>query len=124
MISARVNFRISVGQGFPSNLRQLRHTTANDPFDAEDVAVLVEAGVVRVDESSVLPLGAFASEAGAQCLGTPLFIVAEVGEDLVVFVQQRNTCVQVGHQHQVTLHIDVSRKQETAHNGSRYLSNF
>src|SRR5262249_21326111 len=69
----------------PSHLLQLRHPARLDPLDDEDVALVVEAGIVRVDELAgrarfrLLPR----LEAGQRLLA-PLGVVAEVDDRLVV----------------------------------------
>src|SRR5207245_65666 len=78
------------------------------PLSYKDVAVLVEAGVVWVNEAARLPRLRLAAHLEAiEHLLRPLGVIAEVGDHLVVLAEQRYAGVQVGYQQHVAADVEV-----------------
>ena len=90
-----------------SDLAKLSHATDFDPLGNEDVAVVIEAGAVRVNELA-------SDEALAIFGGTrrvARYTFAQVRDNLVVLVEQANASSQVGdHDHALVL-MEVARLQ-------------
>ena len=93
---------------------QFSNPTRFDPFDDKDIALGIEAGVVGVNKTSRPPLGAFGAhrKVVAQDFGPPGGILAEMGNDLVVSVQQGHPCMEIGHQHEFPLSINIRWKEK------------
>ena len=68
------------------------HTPGRHPFGYEDVAVVVETGVVRVDEFAADPLLGIVAHA-FHCLGDALDVFAKLNDDFVLFVKQSHARV-------------------------------
>ena len=86
------------------------------PLDDEDVAVLVEPGIVRMDELARLALlRRLAHLEAIERLLAPFGVVAEVNDRLVVLAEERNASVQVRH------HEDIAANAEglTSHGHRR-----
>ncbi len=68
-----------------------------------------------MDGFSREPLGALAAhfEVVGQHLLSPCRIVAKMRDYFVILVQQRDAGVQVGHQHDFALNVNVRRKEES-----------
>ncbi len=90
-----------------------RDAAGGDPFGDEDVAVLVEAGVVGMDELAVHPaLGLGADLEAVEHLLGPLGVVSQVGEDLVVLVEQADPGVEVGDEQDVAADVEMGRERD------------
>lgn len=95
------------------DLAQLGHAAAAHLLDHEDVAVAIEAGVVRMDKPSILPslrLGAHHQASRSAFIEHAIDsrrIESEVGDDLVVLVEQRDAGVQVGDEQKIAADVDV-----------------
>ena len=95
---------------------QTRHATGVDPFGDEDVAFVVETGVVGVDEFAVDPgLGVAAID--ALLFHDALDVIAELGDDFVFFIEQSDSGVQLGDEHQVFVGVDVGGETVAAEGG-------
>ena len=96
-----------------TDFAQFRHAARFHPFRNKDVPILIKPSIVGVNEFAWLPFVAHAAhfEAG-QCDLAPRFVVAELRDDFVVFVEDRHAAVQVGHQQQVALNVDVGGEEE------------
>ncbi len=71
-----------------SDASQLGHSAGGNPFGHVDVAVVVEAGVMRVDEFAVAPLGGITAN-GAPGVGcNTLTVVSQTCHDVVFTIQQ------------------------------------
>lgn len=73
--------------------------TGRYPFADENVALGVEAGVVRVDEFAIRPLVGVLADFAFHYLFTPRFVLAEVGDDFVLAIEQRDAGLEIGHEH-------------------------
>src|SRR5690606_16046042 len=69
-----------------------------DPFGNQNVAVVVEASVVRMNELAIDPLIGMAPHGAvlAHHLVVPFGAAAELRDDLVLFVEQGNTGFEIG----------------------------
>ena len=73
------------------DLPQQAHATGQSPLDDEDVAGFVEARIVRVQELAVRPIGGLTSQSEFAVVEDsvgPGLLVAQMRDDLVVFVEQ------------------------------------
>ena len=123
-----VQVAVPVWQASPARARvtatqpgELRDPARFDPFGDDDVAVVVEAGVVRVDEFAGLPGVGLRAELLLVDLLLPVGIVGQVGERLVVLVEERDARAEVGHEHRVAVQVEVARQQE-AFDGAQVLA--
>src|SRR5258708_36377585 len=98
-------------EGSSAQLPQLCDAASVDPLGDEDIPVCIEAGVMRMKEFARYPAFAFwtAPEFHAilKNLSAPFGIFAQVDDDFVVLVEERDTGTQVGHQQHVSARIDV-----------------
>ena len=74
-----------------------------DPFCNEDVTLLVEAGIVRVNELAGLPTIFVAANREILVVLDSLDVLAQLRNDLVVLIQERDTGNQLGNQQQVLI---------------------
>src|SRR5262249_1922312 len=85
-----------------------RHPSRLHPFDDEDIAVGVEAGVVGVDEFAGLPLAGLAADLEAvENFLAPGQVVAQVDDGRVVLVEERDAGVQIWDQQYVAPDVEV-----------------
>ena len=77
-----------------------------DPFGNEDVALVVKAGVVRVDKLAINP-GLGVAAINLLFLSHPFDIITQPGDDLVLFIEQGHARVQLGHEHQILVGVDI-----------------
>ena len=85
---------------------QARDAASGDPFGDEDITIVVEAGVVGVDEFAVDP-GLGVAAVDAFLFHDALDVVAELGDDFVSLVEQRDAGMEFGDEHQVFVGVDV-----------------
>ena len=79
----------------------------------KDVAVLIEAGVVRVNEKAWPPLVALPTHLElVQSLLAPFRVFTQMGDDRIVLIQERDPAVQVGNQHDIPLDVDIGGKKK------------
>jgi hypothetical protein len=88
------------------------HTPGRHPFGYEDVAVVVETGVVRVDEFAADPLLGIVAHA-FHCLGDALDVFAKLNDDFVLFVKQSHARVKFWNKHEVFVSVAISRQTVT-----------
>ena len=94
---------------------QLRNPSGCDPLGDEDIAMLIKAGVVRMDEFTGRPtVGLGPDLETVEHLLGPLGVIAQVVNHLIVLVEKAHPGVQVGNQQHVTSNIEVSRKADVA----------
>ena len=100
--------------GLDSN--QLGDASRDDPLRDEDIAIGIEAGVVRMDKAAGLPLGTLRAEGEviAQDSGPPSLIITKVIDHSVIAVEKRDSSVEIRDQHELALSVDVGRKEEAA----------
>lgn len=92
---------------------QKAHATDRHPLSHVDIAVVVEAGIVRMNELASLPAFRLPThrEVFSQDLRQPHWVVAQVGDHGVGAVKQCDPRVQIRHQHQITTVINGGREQ-------------
>ena len=88
---------------------EARHTPGRHPFGYEDVAVMVETGVVRVDELAVDPFPGIVAHA-FHYLGDALYVFAKLDNDFVLFVEQGHARVELGDEQEVLVGVAVGRE--------------
>ena len=67
-----------------------------------------------MNKAPILPLGCLAAHTSTKGLLAPLLVITKMGQDLVVLVKQGDTCMQIGNQHNIPLHINISREKKSA----------
>ena len=93
---------------------QERDTAGLHPLGDEDVTVLVEAGVVRVDEfARGPPVGLGADPETVEHLLGPRLVVTQMDHDVIVLVEQGDAGEQVGHQQHLAPDVEVGREALT-----------
>ncbi len=98
----------------PLDFFQHRDAAGGDPLRDHDIASVVKAGVVRMDKASGSPFGWRSTHLKpVERLLTPLRIVTQLSHHLVGLIQQRDSAMQVRHDHQVTLGVDVRGEKES-----------
>ena len=92
---------------------QEAHSADCDPFGQIDIALVVEARVVRVNELARLP--EFGMLTHGEVVGQhslePCRIVTQVSDHFVVDVEQCDPRMQIGHEHHVAAEINIGGKQ-------------
>ena len=108
-----------------SDFAQLRDAAGVNPFGHEDVAMRIETGVVRMQEFAGDPSGwiGIAAEFVAVLgdLSAPIGIFTEVGDDVVVSVEQRDARAEVWDEEQIFVRVEV-RGQDKAVQGFQMLA--
>ncbi len=81
------------------HLAELGDSTGVDPFDHEDIAVGIEAGIMRMDELAWLPSAWIGPDfETVQHFLSPCLVIAEVNDDVVVFVEERDAGMEIWNQ--------------------------
>ena len=97
-----------------SDLLELGDSPRIDPLRDINVPVMIEAGVVRMYEPSGKPLVSLIAHAESiQRPFAPLGVVTQMDNHLVILVEQRDSAVEVGYQHELALNIDIGGKEES-----------
>src|SRR5690606_11336799 len=84
-----------------AHLLQQRNPSSDDPFSQVDIAVSIEGCPMRMDELTGDPLIALLTHLATVGVDmrTPLWVVVEVSEDVVFFIEQGQTRVEFPYQH-------------------------
>src|SRR5690606_34398200 len=91
-----------------THLPKEAHAARRHPFHDENVPAPVEAGVVRMDETTLLPAFRLPAHLEAvERLLRPLRIVTEMREHTVVPIEQCNAGVQVGNEKNVVANVEM-----------------
>src|SRR6478752_2727536 len=88
------------GHWTSTDVSQLADSAGGYPFDHENVALAVVARIVWMNETANWPQFGLAAQrhlAAAKHLVRPSLIVAQMRDDLVVGIENRDASVQVGH---------------------------
>lgn len=80
------------------HLCQFGHTARVHPFGDVDVAFQIEAGVVRMHKPAIVPQLLIFADSFLALRLDPVHIRAQLGDDLVGFIQQGNSSVKFGNQ--------------------------
>ena len=67
-----------------------------------------------MNESAVFPLVPLPSHPLTERFLAPSLVVAQLSDDFIILVQQSEPSVQVRHQHDIALDVNVGREQETS----------
>ena len=105
------------------DLFQLGDAAGRDPFGDEDIPLLVEAGVMRVNEFSIDPLlrfGAHFVTTGGDLLA-PFVVIGEM-DDFVILVEKGESGREVGDEHEVLVDVDIGGKDERLGEGLEMLA--
>ena len=92
---------------------ETRNAARGDPFGYEDVAGVVEAGVVGMYELTINPC------LSVTAINTFLFhdafdVITKLGDNFVSLVKQGDTGVKLGNEHEVFISVDVGREAVAA----------
>ena len=98
---------------FLSDMAQKVNPSHGDPFGDINISLVVKAGIMRMDESSVFPPFGLVAQAKVACqyLFAPVGIVPQVGQYLIILVQQGDSRVEVGHDHDCAVGVDICGEQ-------------
>ena len=93
-----------------------RHATGGDPFGYEDVAGVVEAGVVGMDELTVNPCLSVAA-IDAFLFYDAFDVITKLGDNFVSLVEQGDAGVELRNEHEVFISVDVGGESVAAESG-------
>ena len=80
---------------------ELADSAGGNPFGNEDVAIVVEAGIMGMDESAVRPLRWITANSVIAVSFNPHRIVSQAGHDIIVGIQNAYPGNQFGDDHQI-----------------------
>lgn len=95
---------------------ETRNAARGDPFGYEDIAGVVEAGVMGMDELTVNPCLSVAA------INTFLFhdafdVITKLGDNFVSLVEQGDAGVELRNEHEVFISVDVGGESVAAESG-------
>ncbi len=88
-----------MNQPMESHSAEFGDSAGVNPLDHEDITLRVEAGIVRMDEFARLPSARVGADFEAvEDFLSPCFVIAEMNDDVVVLIEERDAGVEIGDQ--------------------------